>query len=603
MSAPTADGAVTAARFWRGEGALTVAAATAVRDATRTATDAALPRRLVVEVVDDGDGAWLVLLATQAEGEDAQRALIAFGSRCVRVDRLRQLGFMATEAAIRAQPQADGSLQLEVSDPLCIGGVPACWVRVHGVRLPPAAEAPAAADPGAAVAQGRQSAVFTTELPQIQSHCQVQAAPAPEDPIRQVEREVRVRTRRRGVQPLGRGAAVDLLNLGALEAAALLPRTWALPDALCGHVELPAQWLPPPGPGAADPAIAWAGALRRAPRVPMLAAAGYRFTNVDIVGFRIDLGGRDDVAATLQQMVEPLNFHRHPQGRLSGWGTQAFRWRPAARVLVIELLRYGRMYWGEQEPQPGAPFTAQHELLLRTLVGRVDDEGAQARDPALFVPAIFVDNPWSRMIGRELQGFPKQLARFCSADGPLDLSGCRPGTQQPVPLARVTRVHTEPCFGAGGRGGVDVLGLELPPGSDDPALWADVRPLMGGAGALRRARWRQGDFTDPQFRRSFAGQALGLDPAAMPSVQVSPVDGRALPSAWVTGTMLFDRMEAGTPAGVARLHLPRDDAAARAQLPPAWRALRRLFPEGTIVLSTGSWYRARADLRMEPTQG
>jgi hypothetical protein len=66
--------------------------------------------------------------------------------------------------------------------------------------------------------------------------------------------------------------------------------------------------------------------------------------------------------------------------------------------------------------------------------------------------------------------------------------------------------------------------------------------------------------------------------------------------------MLFDRMEAGVPAGVARLHLPRDDAAARAQLPPAWRALRRLFPEGQIALSTGSWYRARADLRMEPSR-
>ena len=44
------------------------------------------------------------------------------------------------------------------------------------------------------------------------------------------------------------------------------------------------------------------------------------------------------------------------------------------------------------------------------LVGRVDDDTAQAHDPAVFVPAIFVDNPWSKILGREVQGFDKRMA-------------------------------------------------------------------------------------------------------------------------------------------------------------------------------------------------
>ena len=50
---------------------------------------------------------------------------------------------------------------------------------------------------------------------------------------------------------------------------------------------------------------------------------------------------------------------------------------------------------------------------MRLLVGRVDDDTAQAHDPAVFVPAIFVDNPWSKILGREVQGFDKQMAEFC----------------------------------------------------------------------------------------------------------------------------------------------------------------------------------------------
>ena len=59
-------------------------------------------------------------------------------------------------------------------------------------------------------------------------------------------------------------------------------------------------------------------------------------------------------------------------------------------------------------------YQSQRELVVRILVGRVDDDTAQARDAATYVPAIFVDNPWSKTIGRDLQGFAKCMANFCA---------------------------------------------------------------------------------------------------------------------------------------------------------------------------------------------
>ena len=41
------------------------------------------------------------------------------------------------------------------------------------------------------------------------------------------------------------------------------------------------------------------------------------------------------------------------------------------------------------------------------LVGRVDDDTGQAHDPATYVPVLFVDNPWSKALGREVQGLTR----------------------------------------------------------------------------------------------------------------------------------------------------------------------------------------------------
>lgn len=69
----------------------------------------------------------------------------------------------------------------------------------------------------------------------------------------------------------------------------------------------------------------------------------------------------------------------------------------------------------------------------------------------------------------------------------------------------------------------------------------------------------------------------------MGSVQVTPVDRRGLPRAWIRGCMVFDRLQAGQPDGVASL---RFSAVAG---PTAWRLIGALFPEFEVELPTGSW--------------
>lgn len=542
--------------LWRGEAALSGADAAAL-----VAIDGRpAPAALVVELLQEGDD-WLLLLATRTDGSDTQHALLAFGTRAARIDRLRQHGFVAVETRFEVTAQAGGTLCVAVHSPIAQEAAEP-WLSLQGVQMQA---------PGVPVAVPRQ----------VVHQQQWLASPAPEAAAdRLVMRTLTFDSTRYELRSLG-PASMTVGRLDPIELGALRRPQWDLAHTCCGRIDLPVD--APPAPVL--------GPVRRVVRQPLLPATGYRFTDVEILGFRIDLGDRDDADEALQAMVEPLNFHRSPAGRGQGWGAQAFRWRAAARVVTLELLRYGRMYWGEEPPVPGEPFTAQHELLLRVLVGRVDDDSAQARDPALFVPAIFVDNPWSRGVGRELQGFDKRPARFATATGVLDKTGRLPGHEQPEPLLAVNSVRQASARGA------ELLQLELPPGADDPTLWADVRLLMGHGGGWRGTRWRQGDFVHPLFRRGFAGGAMGSDPAQMSSVQAAPVDGRLLPSAWVRSTLVFDRMLGALPDGVALLQLSQGHG------PPAWRALAALFPEGRIALPAGAWYRARADLHLRSERG
>ena len=348
-------------------------------------------------------------------------------------------------------------------------------------------------------------------------------------------------------------------------------------------------------------------AFERLPRPAALLATGYRFEDVELFGFRIDLGrfgGRAD--ELLERMIEPLNFHlRDDVGTRTGgsFRGQDFMFRPATRAVVIELLRYGKMYWGAvPRGRPPEPFTSQHELLLRVLVGRVDDDAAQARDPALYVPAIFVDNPWSKLIGREFQGFDKRLVSFETAGGaPLTMAGQDPATgdRRQVPLSRVAEVRPVDQVGAQNRN-APLVTFSYPPELDESDAWlqdaSDSDWSVVGS-APPSSRFRQRDFEQEEFRRSFAREVFESGFQRFSSIQVAPIDARHLPGAWITGQFTLSKARVAYPAGVARLTLGCPEFG----VPDAWSALAQLFDGEEIALPTGEWYRARCkiDMRIE----
>ena len=174
-------------------------------------------------------------------------------------------------------------------------------------------------------------------------------------------------------------------------------------------------------------------------RTDLFGPPAFRFEDVEVIGFRVDLGayGRD-FTPELERLVEPLNFH------LKDSPIWDFRYRAATPILLIELLRYGRMRLKSPSP-PLVPqdYQSQHELVVRLLVGKVDDDAAQAHDPATYVPAIFVDNPWSKVVGRDVQGFDKRMASFCvpGRGGPVAVlpDGCMHGQRGAARTPRPTR--------------------------------------------------------------------------------------------------------------------------------------------------------------------
>lgn len=369
-------------------------------------------------------------------------------------------------------------------------------------------------------------------------------------------------------------------------------------------------------------------ATRRARRQDTFGLPAFRFEDVEVLGFRLDLDRLGiDGTKGLAELVAPLNFHlRPPPGdgsRANHYVPTDFRYRAATATLVVELLRYGKMMLTTPHPPLGTgDYQSQHELVVRILVGRVDDDTAQARSPAIWVPAVFVDNPWSKVVGRDLQGFDKRLANFCVYASDQGLLRLRPdgrvaaSTQKDkkvtpvagelVPLARVAQVNL--AQRAGTAAGPVLVELDCPPerySNFDDFEKIDLELAMGST-SLAALRWQQGDFGAAEFRRSFARAAAFRTLRGFRSIQVSPVGRRGLERAWVTGTFVVDDdMRIVRPAGLASITLHSKDSA-----PPGWRQLCRLLgiddKSGTpltIGFPTGSWYRLRCAMNLTVDDG
>jgi len=294
----------------------------------------------------------------------------------------------------------------------------------------------------------------------------------------------------------------------------------------------------------------------------------------------------------LQALVEPLNFHRSADGAMDD-----FSWRVATPTVVIEMLRYGKMRTrAPLAPLEPADFMMQHELLVRLLVGKLDDDGSQARDASLYVPVVFVDNPWSKMVGRESQGFSKELAQFCIRDEagalrPLDMAGA--WDKQAHPLSRVVHLRTPPGFRDAASHPLLDLSFPVRPGDDSRFEQVDLNAILGGA-VPGFSRWRQSDFGGREFRRSFARQAMSSGFSGFRTVQATPVDGRGLPPTWIYGRMQITSMRALFPPGIATLSVACEGR------PPGdpWRALCEILGGNEVNLPAGDWYRLKMNMKM-----
>lgn len=368
-------------------------------------------------------------------------------------------------------------------------------------------------------------------------------------------------------------------------------------------------------------------ATQRLRRRDTFGLPAFRFEDVEVLGFRVDLDRLGiDGAKGLAELVAPLNFHLRetPAGgaRADYYVPTDFRYRAATTTLIIELLRYGRMKLSTPHPPLGADdFQSQHELVVRILVGRVEDDTAQAHSPAIWVPAVFVDNPWSKVVGRDLQGFDKRLANFCvyasdtgllrlRPDGRVAASPQKahvtPAAGELVPLASIAQVNL--AQRAGTTAGPVLVELDCPPERypnfhDFEKIDLD---LAMGSTSLAALRWQQGDFGAAEFRRSFARAAAFRTLKGFRSIQVSPVGQRGLERAWITGTFVVDDdMRIVRPAGVAGITLH-----AKGSAPKGWRQLCRLLGADdksdtplTISFPTGTWYRLKCAMNLTIDDG
>jgi len=341
----------------------------------------------------------------------------------------------------------------------------------------------------------------------------------------------------------------------------------------------------------------------------------YRFDDVEAIGFRVDLGGLEqDVTSDMAALIAPLNFHlNQPTDPGAAVPLPDFHYEVAAPMLLIELLRYGRM----KSTDPRPPLTVndaqgQHELVVRLLVGRVDEDTAQAQMPAAYAPAIFVDNTWSKTLGRDLLGYDKCLADFCveRSNGLVRLLPDGRLAEQtaaidsdPVPLEDVRRIAvvdtTNPTPGP--------TLFEIDYSADGSAADSSTSLNLGSAilSTLGAIRWKLSDFNAAQFSGAFARQAISDSVMAFTCVQTTPVVNRELERTWVTTRFVVDSdISVSFPTDIATLTLhavPIDSSSEPSSGPAMWNRLCQMLGDGRTAqlrLGAGSRYRIRCSMKL-----
>jgi hypothetical protein len=115
--------------------------------------------------------------------------------------------------------------------------------------------------------------------------------------------------------------------------------------------------------------------------------------------------------------VFPLRAHAHTLQRLCDTYLNLFPeevyFRPSAPYVLFALLNYGRMsYASETAAHYG--WVSQNEVYFGVPLdwGRMEHGRWRPLGAGMVAPFIFVDQPWSIEIGREVYGWPKEPAEF-----------------------------------------------------------------------------------------------------------------------------------------------------------------------------------------------
>jgi hypothetical protein len=128
----------------------------------------------------------------------------------------------------------------------------------------------------------------------------------------------------------------------------------------------------------------------------------YLFPGITITSFRLNAN-----MAALRQLCD----------RLLNIGTlqqRGFEFRPLIPYVDMEIVNYPRMEGGAP-PYSGKGYMSQNEIYFRFFVIKyvyIAGVLVPTADVGCFFPLIFVDNSWSVIAGREVLGFPKNLAKF-----------------------------------------------------------------------------------------------------------------------------------------------------------------------------------------------
>jgi len=242
----------------------------------------------------------------------------------------------------------------------------------------------------------------------------------------------------------------------------------------------------------------------------------------------------------------------------------------------------------------------------------------------VYVPALFVDNSWSKLLGRDLLGFDKRIANFCTRrngdilpllpDGRAVVgNGIRRGQDEcPVPLGDVRHVRLADRIGTDQ--GAALLDLDF-----SPALQADRQSFAGvdldlgfGSALLRDVRWRQDDFEWPEFVSQFARRAISESIRSFRCLQTVPLVERGqLARTWIEQRFVLDPIvRVALPLNTATLTLhavpPDKNRPTAPSAPEGWNLLCRILGDGTtarVRLPFGSWYRLHCSMDLTVTDG